>query len=94
MDVVTIPMIVGYILMTGMTIGGILLFPTARRLGHYLEMLIKEKRRKGVGMGEQVERLERELRDTQAELARTTEPQGFLESLLEERAEPPLLPCA
>jgi hypothetical protein len=93
-DFVSIPVIVGYVIITGMTIGGILAFPTARRLGRYLEVLIEEKRGKGVGMGEHVERLERELRDTQAELARTTERQAFLESLLEERAEPPLLPRA
>lgn len=77
-----------------MIIGGILLFPTSRRLGRYLEVLIEEKRDKGVGMVDEVRRLEQELRETQAEVARLSERQAFTGSLLEERAETPLLPRA
>jgi hypothetical protein len=92
MDIISIPLIVAEVIGLGMIIGGILLFPTSRRLGRYLEVLIEEKRNKGVGMADEVRRLERELRETQAEVARLSERQGFTESLLEERAETPMLP--
>ena len=61
MDVITLPLIVGEVIAFGMIIGGILLFPTSRRLGRYLEVLIEEKRNKGVGMADDVRRLEQEL---------------------------------
>jgi hypothetical protein len=92
MDVVTLPLIIGEVIAFGMIIGGILLFPTSRRLGRYLEVLIEEKRAKGVGMADEVKRLERELRETQAEVARLSERQARTESRLEQGAEPPLLP--
>ena len=92
MDVITIPLIVGNVIALGMIIGGVLLFPTTRRLGRYLEVLIEEKRAKGVGMGKHVERLERELKDTQDELARLAERQAFMEAMLEKRDESRLLP--
>ena len=94
MDVLSVPLIVAEVIGLGMIIGGILLFPTSRRLGRYLEVLIEEKRNKGVGIADEVRRLERELRETQAEVARLSERQGFTESLLEERAETPMLPHA
>lgn len=59
-----------------------------------LEVLIEEKRGQGIGMAAEVQRLERELRETQAELAPVAERQVFTESMLAERAEPPLLPRA
>ncbi len=92
MDVITLPLIIGEVIAFGVIIGGILLFPTSRRLGRYLEVLIEEKRRNGVGMADEVKRLERELRETQAEVARLSERQAVAEQRLEERAEPPLLP--
>ena len=52
-----------------MIVGGVLLLPTSRRLGRYLEVLIEEKRGKGIGMAGEVKRLERELRGTQVEVA-------------------------
>lgn len=92
MDILSIPLIIGEVIALGMLIGGVLLFPTSRRLGRYLEVLIEEKRGKGAVMAEEVKRLERELRETQAEVARLSERQASTESRLEERAEPPLLP--
>jgi hypothetical protein len=92
MEVITLPLIIGQVIAFGMLVGGVLLFPTSRRLGRYLEVLIEEKRGKGIGMAEEVKRLERELRETQAEVARLSERQAFTDSLLEERAETPLLP--
>jgi hypothetical protein len=94
MDVITLPLIIAEVIGLGMIIGGILLFPTSRRLGRYLEVLIEEKRGKGIGMAAEVQRLERELRETQAEVARLSERQAFTDSMLEGRAEPPLLPRA
>lgn len=43
-------------------------------------------------MAEEVKRLKRELRETQAAVARLAARQAFTDSLLEERAETPLLP--
>jgi hypothetical protein len=96
MDVLSIPLIVAEVLGLAMIIGGILLFPTARRLGRYLEVLIEEKRltlqekkRAGaLGAGAEVERLERELMETREALARLAERQAALEK----RDEAPLLP--
>lgn len=94
MDVISLPLILGEVIGLGMLIGGILLFPASRRLGRYLEVLIEEKRGKGIGLAEEVQRLERELRETQAQVARLSERQAATESALEGRAEPPLLPRA
>jgi hypothetical protein len=91
MDVISIPMIVGNVIAFGMIVGGVLLFPTARRLGRYLEVLIEEKRR-DIGAAAQVEQLERELKQTQEELTRLAERQSATERLLEKRGESPLLP--
>lgn len=92
MEVLTLPLIIGNVIGLGMIIGGILLFPTTRRLGRYLEVLIEEKRGKNAGLPDEVQRLRRELDDTRAELAQLSQRQAFTESLLAERAEPPLLP--
>lgn len=92
MEVITLPLIIGQVIAFGMIVGGVLLFPTSRRLGRYLEALIEEKRGRGVGMADEVQRLRGELDETRAELARLAERQAFTESLLSERAEPPLLP--
>ena len=94
MDVITLPLIIAEVIGLGMIIGGILLFPTSRRLGRYLEVLIEEKRRNGAGVADEVKRLERELRETQAEVARLSERHAVAEQRLEGRAEPPLLPRA
>jgi hypothetical protein len=90
MDVISIPLIVAEVVGLAMIIGGILLFPTARRLGGYLEVLIEEKRLtltedkrvKELGAGPQVERLERELAETREELGRVAERQASMESAL------------
>ena len=92
MDVITIPLIVGEVVALGLIITGVLLFPTSRRLGRYLELLIEEKRGKVLGASQEVERLERELSDTREELARLAERQARMESALDQRAEAPLLP--
>ena len=92
MDIISIPLIVGEVVALGLIITGVLLFPTSRRLGRYLEVLIEEKRAKGVGRGGEVERLERELRETREELARVAARQASMESMLEKRDESPLLP--
>lgn len=94
MEVISLPIIIANIIALGMIITGVLLFPTSRRLGRYLEVLIEEKRGKGGGTGDEVQLLQRELHETRAELARLSERQAFTESLLAERAEPPLLPRA
>lgn len=91
MDVLSIPMIVGNVIAFGMIVGGVLLFPTARRLGRYLEVLIEEKRR-GIGAAAQVEHLELELKQTREELARLAERQASVESRLAKHDESPLLP--
>lgn len=92
MDVITIPLIVGEVVALGLIITGVLLFPTSRRLGRYLEVLIEEKRTKAVGAPAEVERLERELRDTREELARVAERQARMESMLGSPDKAPLLP--
>lgn len=92
MEVLTLPLIIGNVIGLGMIIGGILLFPTTRRLGRYLEVLIEEKRGKNAALPDEVQRLQRELDETRAEFAQLSQRQAFTESLLAERTEPPLLP--
>ena len=91
MDPVILTAAVANLIALGMITGAVLLFPTARRLGVYLEVLIEE-RRKGAPAAGQVARLEEELRRTQEELHSVKERQRFVEALLEERAEALALP--
>jgi hypothetical protein len=91
MDPVVFTAAVANLIALGMITGAVLLFPTARRLGVYLEVLIEE-RRKGTPSTGQIARLEAELRKTQEELRVMSERQQFVEALLEEKADVVALP--
>ena len=91
MDPVILTAAVANLIALGMITGAVLLFPTARRLGVYLEVLIEE-RRKGTPSADQIGRLEAELRNTQEELRVVKEHQEFLEALLAEKADALALP--
>jgi hypothetical protein len=86
MDPVILTAAVANLIALGMISGAVLLFPTARRLGVYLEVLIEE-RRKGAPSSGQIARLEEELRKTQEELRAVRERQQFVEALLEEKTD-------
>ena len=91
MDPVILTAAVANLIALGMITGAVLLFPTARRLGVYLEVLIEE-RRKGMAPAGQIARLEEELRKTQEELRSVRERQQFVEALLEEKADALAIP--
>jgi hypothetical protein len=91
MDPVILTAAVANLIALGMITGAVLLFPTARRLGVYLEVLIEE-RRKSAPSTSQMARLEEELRKTQEEVRSMRERQQFVEALLEEKADALALP--
>lgn len=79
-------------LLLGGGVGGRLLLPTAKRLPDHLDRLLKE-RQDASKLTSQLETLTSELAATRAELARVSERQQFVGSLLEERS-PRVLPPA
>lgn len=81
MDLDLVPIIVGNVAALGLIIGGILMYPTTRRFGTYLDMLIEERRRKTLPP-KNLEDVEAELLRTQEELALLKERQEFVEALL------------
>ena len=82
MDLDLVPIIVGNVAALGLIIGGILMYPTTRRFGTYLDMLIEERRRKSLPAPKDLEEVEAELLRTQEELAQLKERQEFIEALL------------
>ncbi|HEX6750132.1 MAG TPA: hypothetical protein VF092_22750 [Longimicrobium sp.] len=70
-------------------VGGVLMFPTARRMGRYVEMLIEERRNR-LNPPKDVQELTEELERTREELARLNERQAFVEALLASRPAPAL----
>lgn len=91
MDLDLVPIIVGNVAALGLIIGGILMYPTTRRFGTYLDMLIEERRRKTLPP-KNLEDVEAELLRTQEELAQLRERQEFVEALLTGTRAPAALP--
>ena len=91
MDLDFVAIMAGNVAALGLIIGGILIYPTTRRFGKYLDMLIEERRQKTLPAPKDLEEMEAELLRTQEELAQLRERQEFLEALLTGTRTPPAL---
>ncbi|HEX9938109.1 MAG TPA: hypothetical protein VGB15_13335 [Longimicrobium sp.] len=91
MDPSLVPIMAGNVVALALIVGGILMYPTTKRFGTYLDMLIEERRRKSLPAPKDLEEMEAELLRTQEELAQLRERQEFVEALLTGTRTPPEL---
>ena len=86
-----VPIMAANVVSLALIIGAVLMYPTSRRFGTYLDMLIEERRRKTLPAPKDLEEMEAELLRTQEELAQLRERQEFVEALLTGTRTPPAL---
>ncbi len=91
MDPALVPIMAANVVSLALIVGAVLMYPTSRRFGTYLDMLIEERRRKTLPAPKDLEEVEAELVRTQEELAQLKERQEFIESLLTGTRTPPAL---
>ena len=89
MDTSMIPIMAANVLSLAIIVGGVLMFPTARRVAKYVDMLIEERRSR-MNPPKDVAMLEEELERAKEELARLGERQAFVEALLAAKPVPAL----